>query len=220
MKFPIPCHDRSITHFHNFLPFDKAQGDEQLQEMTMQEAKELFLKSDCSYFKMCTNFYSDYIEYRQLELPKETEFVWRNEKLQMLDLEMRRFGDYRTFIRLCDVAIEFRNYDKLRMVMDSLRRLRWPLAGSSKPRVLVSETILGTKHPRVRSGVVYWAYDNGQKGIAILLMDQVLEFLYMPDVTDQELEKRIRRGQRLCKKIISDLGLNFTNQYLKHYYDF
>lgn len=188
--------------------------------MTMREARELFLKSDCSHFKMCTNFYASYIEYRQLELPKETEFVWRNEKLQMLDLEMRRFGDYRTFIRLCDVAIEFRNYDKLCMVMESLRRIRWPLAGWSEPRVLVSETILGKRHPRVRSGVVYWAYDNGQKGIAILLMDHVLEFLYMPEVTDQELEKRIRRGQRLCKHIISDLGLNFTNQYLKHYYDF
>lgn len=186
--------------------------------MTTKEARELYLKSDCSYFKMCTNFYSSYIEYRQLDLPKELELVWKNEKIQMLDLEMRRFRNYKTFLRLCEVASDFRDYEKLRMVLDSFRRLKNPLL--PEQRVTVAETILGQRHPKVRSGLIYWAYDNGQKGIAILLMDQVLEFLFIPDVTDQGLEKRIRSGQRLCKRIIADLGLNFTDQYLKHYYNF
>ena len=186
--------------------------------MTMREARELYLKSDCSYFNMCTNYYSAYIEYRQLDLPKETEMAWRNERLQMLDLEMRRFGHCKTFVRLCEIAAEFRDYDKLCMVLESLRRLRSPLL--PEQRIFVAEAILGKKHPKVRSGLIYWAYDNGQRGIAILLMDQALEFLFIPDVKDQEMEKRIRGGQRLCKRIISDLKLNFTNQYLKHYYNF
>lgn len=186
--------------------------------MTMKEARELYLKSDCSYFKMCTDYYSSYLEYRQLDLPEETELIWKNEKIQMLDLEMRRFRNYKTFLRLCDVAADFRDYEKLRIVLDSLGRLKNPLL--PEQRVTVAETILGTRHPRVRSGLIYWAHDNGQRGIAILLMDQVLEFLFIPDVADQKLEKRIKSGQRLCKRIIADLKLNFTNQYLNHYYNF
>lgn len=48
--------------------------------MTKQEAKELYLNSDCSYFTMCTKYYAGYIEYRQLELPKSQEREWKNEK--------------------------------------------------------------------------------------------------------------------------------------------
>lgn len=186
--------------------------------MTMREARELYLKSDCSYFKMCTNNYAAYIEYRKLDLPEETELVWKNERLQMLELEMRRFGHYKTFIRLCEIAVEFRDYEKLCMVLEALSRLK-PLQ-LPEQRIPVAETILGKKHPKVRSGLIYWAHDNGQRGIAILLMDQALEFLFVPGDTKPELEKRIRGGQRLCKKIIADLKLNFTDQYLRHYYNF
>lgn len=184
--------------------------------MTLKEARDLYLKSDCSYFKMCTDNYSGYIEYRQLDLPKEVELVWKNEKIQMLDLEMRRFHNPKTFLRLCEVTIEFRDYEKLLLVLDSLGRIKSPLLPEQS--VSVAEAILGKRHLKVRSGLVYWAYDIGQKGIAILLMDQALEHLFFPNVTDIGLEKRIRSGQRLCKKIISNLQLNFTSEYLNHYY--
>lgn len=57
--------------------------------MTTHEAKEIYLNSDCSYFLMCTNDYSGYIEYRQLGLQKAQEEVWKNEKLQMLSMEIK-----------------------------------------------------------------------------------------------------------------------------------
>lgn len=186
--------------------------------MTMREARELYIKSDCSYFKMCTNNYAAYIEYRKLDLPEETELAWRNERLQMLDLEMRRFGHYKTFIRLCEIASEFHDFEKLCLVLESLKRMKTP--AFPQHRILVAEAILSMTHPKVRKGLIYWAYDNGQKAIAIVLMDQALEYLFVPDVSDADLEKRIRCGQRLCKKIIADLKLNFTDQYLRHYYNF
>jgi len=47
------------------------------------------------------------------------------------------------------------------------------------------------------------------------------------DIADKHIEvivrqmlKKIRKGQRLCKKIIADLDLHFSNRYLKHYYNF
>ena len=70
------------------------------------------------------------------------------------------------------------------------------------------------------SGLIFWAFDIGQKAIAIILMDVVLELLHHPNETDLAIERKIRKERRLCKKIIAELNLNFSNRYLKHYYDF
>ena len=80
--------------------------------MTTHEAKEIYLNSDCSYFLMCTNDYSGYIEYRQLGLQKAQEEVWKNEKLQMLSMEIKRTGDYRLFRRMYEIAKEFHDHEK------------------------------------------------------------------------------------------------------------
>lgn len=178
--------------------------------MTTREAREIYLNSDCSYFLMCTNNYSGYIEYKRLGLQKTQEDVWKNEKLHMLSVEMQRTGDYRLLQRLYEIAVEFRDYEKLRLMLDALDRIKKPM--TPLQRVDVSETILGRKFMRVRSGLVYWAYDNGQRGIAILLMDQVLQYLNIPNVTEVELERRIQKGKRLSKKIIEDLKLNFKER--------
>ena len=60
--------------------------------MTTKEAREIYLKSDCSYFIMCTKYYSDYIQYRQLEIPRNQETEWKNEKIQILYDEIRKTG--------------------------------------------------------------------------------------------------------------------------------
>lgn len=186
--------------------------------MTTKEAREIYLDSDCSYFTMCTNHYAKYIQYRQLELPKEQEDIWRNEKIQMLCLEIRKTGDYRKFIRLCEIASEFHDFENLRLALDALKRIKYPLA--SAECIHVAEALLGKKDFKVRSGLIFWAFDIGQKAIAIILMDVVLELLHHPNETDLAIERKIRKERRLCKKIIAELNLNFSNRYLKHYYDF
>ena len=186
--------------------------------MTTREAKEIYLKSDCSYFIMCTNYYSDYMEYRRLEIPKNQETEWKNEKIKTLYAEVRRTGNVKMFRRLYEIAVEFRDYEKLQITINALRSIKEPL--TPKQRLEVSETILGRKALKVRSGLIYWAYDNGQRGIAILLMDLVLEYLNIPNVTAIELERKIQKERRICKKIIAELHLNFSDQYLQHYYKF
>ena len=189
-----------------------------MSNMTTKEAREIYLKSDCSYFVMCTNYYASYIEYKKLGLPTDLENSWKNERILKLGVDIRRSGDYRLFHKICEIAQEFHDYEKLRLVLDALRCVKEPL--DPKQRISIAETILGHRHPKVRGGLIYWAYDIGQKGIAILLMDQALEYLFLPNVIDVEQIKRIRKGQRLCKKIIADLDLHFSNRYLKHYYNF
>lgn len=186
--------------------------------MTTKEAREIYLKSDCSYFLMCTNYYSEYMEYRKLEITQDQEIEWKNEKIQMLYAEIRKTGSDRLFYKLFNIAVEFRDFEKLRIVTHALKCIKEPLKPDQ--RVSLAETILGRKSTKVRSGLIYWAYDNGQRGIAILLMDMVLEYLNLPNVTSIELNKRIQKERRLCKKIIAELHLNFSKRYLKHYYDF
>ena len=57
--------------------------------MTTDDARELYLTSDCSYFIMCTYYYSGYMQYRQFDPPKTLESLWKNEKLRMLQKEMQ-----------------------------------------------------------------------------------------------------------------------------------
>lgn len=178
--------------------------------MTTHEAKEIYLNSDCSYFLMCTNDYSGYIEYRQLGLQKAQEEVWKNEKLQMLSMEIKRTGDYRLFRRMYEIAKEFHDHEKLNIMLDALSRIKSPM--TPEQRVDVAETILGRKFMRVRSGLIYWAYDTGQKGIAILLADAVITYLNLSTVTSVDLEKRIQKGRRLCHKITEELKLNFSER--------
>lgn len=186
--------------------------------MTTKEARDIYMKSDCSYFVMCTNYYTSYIEYKKLGLPSELENFWKDEKIQALAVEIRLNGDYRLFNKMYDIAVEFRDYEKLRILLDALRRISEPL--TYKQCLSIAETILGRKYPKVRSGMIFWAYDIGQKGIAILLMDLALECLYMPGMSEADCEKKVQKAQKLCKRIIAELGLHFSNRYLMHYYNF
>ena len=186
--------------------------------MTTREAKEIYLKSDCSYFIMCTNYYSEYIEYRKLEIPQKQETEWKNEKIQMLYAEIRRTGNDKLFQRLCEIAVEFRDFEKLLIVMYALKSIKEPL--TQKSRLDLSEVILGKRALKVRSGLIYWAYDNGQRAISTLLMDQALEYLNIPNITDVELVRRQKKARRICKRIIKELNLNFSKKYLQHYYHF
>lgn len=183
--------------------------------MTMQKARELYLKSDCSHFLMCTYHYSSYLEYKQLGVSKTQENIWRNEKLRMLQIEARKTGDYKLFSRAYEIAVEVRNYGKLRLILDILKHVKGPL--EPLQRLNIAETLLGQKLPKARSGVIYWAYDNGQKGIAILLMDLALQYLDIPCNADQGLSKRIQRGRQLSKRINTELELNFTAIELQNY---
>ena len=77
---------------------------------------------------------------------------------------------------------------------------------------------MGRKALKNRSGLIYWAYDNGQLAIAIMLMDQALQYLGGSEEMDKEMEKRVRRGVRVSKRMIEELDLGFSKRDLRFYY--
>lgn len=178
--------------------------------MTLSEARRIYLKSDCSHFTMCNNDYEGYLAYKRLEVSKEQENKWKNEKIRILYRELQKTGDYMLFNRLYEIAVEFRDYDKLRLLLNALDLIKQPM--SNLERISVAETILGRKLTRVRSGMMYWAYDIGQRGITLLLYDYVEQYLDISTETDAELQKRIKRGMRLCKSIMKELGFRISSR--------
>lgn len=170
--------------------------------MTTKEAKEFYLKSDCSYFIMCKNDYSAYVEYKCLELSKEKEEEWKNERLQMLFQELQDTGDYRLFDRLYEVAAEFRNEEKLKFMLNVLNDIQ---NMNTVQKIAIAETILGKRGLKARSGMVYWACDIGRLDIAVILLERVEQYLNLSNVTDLELERRIRNGRGIYRKISAEV---------------
>lgn len=173
--------------------------------MTTSEAKEIYLKADCSYFQMCNSDYSGYLAYRRLEIAKTQEDRWKKEKMRILYRELQKTGNYLLFDRLYEVAADFRDYETLLLLVNALELIKQPM--SQKQGITVAETILGKRFMKVRSGMIYWAYDNGQRGIMLLLLDYVMHCLEDAQITEVDLEKRMKKAYRLYHRIRADLNL-------------
>lgn len=173
--------------------------------MNTDEAREIYLKSDCSYFQMCNHNYSKYLEYRRLGTTKEEEEKWKNEKIHLLYQELRMKQDSRLFGKLYDITVEFRDCEKLQLMYEALNFLKYPMEPHHS--VCVAEIILGKKAWRVRSGLIYWAYDIGQMEMAVLFVYETMYYLNISHVTNVELNKRIKKMRRLCKRIVNELAL-------------
>lgn len=174
--------------------------------MTTKEAREFYMKSDCSYFIMCNRDYEKYMEYRRLDLTKEQELIWKNEKIQILYREVRNTGQYELYERLYNIAVEFHNFEKLYIMFNALPFLKQTL--NSRGCIAVAELILGKKMKEARSGLIYWAYDCKQRGMALLFIDEVIHLLEFSEELEESLNKRARKARRLCVKIIDELNFN------------
>lgn len=174
--------------------------------MTTKEAREIYLRSDCSYFRMCNKDFANYIEYRKFGPTKEQEMIWKNEKIQILYREVRSSGRALPFERLYRIAEEFHDYEKLKIMCDALPFLSDSL--SPKERVSVAELLLGKKAQKARSGLIYWAYDSKQRGMTLLFIDEAIHLLDISQDLDNELCKRVKKARRLCVKIIDELNFN------------
>lgn len=174
------------------------------KELTINEARKLYLKSDCSHFAMCTTDYSAYLKYKCLELNREQEDMWKCEKIQMLYQELQRTGDYRLFERLYKIAAESRGEEKLKLMLRALKIIKHK---NLAQQISTAEAILGKKGRYGRDGLVCWAYDIGRKDVAVSLLEQAKKYLDMTNVTNIELEKRLRSGQSIYRKISEELNI-------------
>lgn len=173
------------------------------RKMNLEEAKELYLKYNCSLFGMAREE-NRYEEYRNLNIPKAVEEEWRNEVFHTLKEQLKVTGTAKLFNRMCDISDCKHNKERLLDLIQALKDVRYD---DLKMNAVISETILGRKALSVRSGMVFGAYDIGEPKLAKELLTFVLDLLDSQEV-DSDLTARYDSDRKLCHEIAAELNIN------------
>lgn len=183
---------------------------------TIGQAKEYFLAMGCSHFHMDREYAQRYEEYCRLNITKQTETEWRQE----------RFDDY--YIRcveypcddplfdlsteplwwlhssMCDLFEALKTDTALMKMLEVTQQIRdkVPL----EDRVIVAETINGRTDRTVRRGLIYLAYDLGNIPAAKAFVELALHFSVYDKHHNRGIE-RCQRAAQLSNDIKLELGL-------------
>ncbi len=180
--------------------------DEQIK--TIEQAKEYFRAMECSSYHMWREYPQRYEEYKQLNISKETERVWQEE----------RFGEYYTSIientdgkslwnlhaRMYDLFEALKSESALLKMLEVTKHIRDRVP--TQDRVKVAETINGRTAREARHGLIYSAYDLKNIPAAQAFIELASHFSIYEGQERFEIE-RSQRASRLCNEIKLELGL-------------
>ena len=173
--------------------------------ITLEEAKEMFLKYDCSTFAMAREDQPFYEEYRKSNISKEMEEKWIQELFDHLKDQLKSKGSVMLFDRLYDLA-KNGNRDNRERLLALKEALAFVKYDNLRDNAIISETIIGRKVLSVRSGMIFWAYDLGEYEIAKELVLYTMDLLsYQPE--EDRLRDRFERDRTKCRLINSELQL-------------
>lgn len=172
--------------------------------MTIEEARNIYKKNNCSLFVMAREDFDSYTLYKRLNIDKAVEQKWRKEMIADLADQLKENGDSKIFNQLYDLSVSFFDEERLNLMMQSIDKIEIRDVATS---LCIAETIMGRKALSVRSGMIFWAYDIGAKESAITLVKKVLTFTNIR-TNDLEVEERARRDREKIKEIVNVLGLD------------
>lgn len=173
--------------------------------LTLEEAKAVYLKYNCSMYGMAREELDIYNEFRKSNISKEMQEKWRQELFVKLKDELRSKGSVGLFNRLYDLAENGnrQNKERLLVLKDALAFIKF---NNLKDNAIVSETIIGRKELSVRSGMIFWAYDLGEYEMAKELVLYTMNLLsYQP--TEERLKGRFERDRTTCCLVEKELQL-------------
>ena len=173
--------------------------------ITLEEAKEMYLKYDCSRFVMAREDQPFYEEYKNLNIPKEMQEKWRQELFDQLKDQLKIKGSYRLFNRLYNLAENGHrdNKERLLALKEALAFIKYD---NLQDNAIISETIIGRKALSKRSGMIFWAYDLGEYEIAKELVLYTMDLLsYQPE--EDRLRKIFEEDRIECSLINAELQL-------------
>lgn len=171
--------------------------------MTLKEAKTIYLKYDCSLFAMAREEKMVYETYKLLNIPSSVEEKWRQEWIGILMEQLKKSGSCELFNKIEDILEDCHNKKNLFVLK---KALDYVIFENSEMKASVAETMLGRKDLSARSGMIFWAYDIGEHGIAKELLQFVINLLTNQSV-DEEISSRFERSIRTANMINSELKL-------------
>lgn len=171
--------------------------------MTIDEAKELFFRYNCSLFAMAREEKEAYEDYRKLNISSSIENEWKKELFISLAKQLKTSGESELFNRMYNLSDNQHDKERLVVLKQALNEV---VLNDAKTIATVCETVLGRKELSERTGMVFWAYDLGEQEIAKKLLVFVWELLSKHTV-DTNLQARYERDIKKCSMINSELSL-------------
>lgn len=138
--------------------------------MTVKEAESIYKKNNCSLYAMSRDE-KKYFEYKELNIDIALERKWKTEVIKDLVDLLVKTGDSKIFNRLYDLSVSIHDRERLELMIMSIELVKLEDVRTS---LCIAETIMGRKNFSCRDGMIFWAYDIGEKEKAIDLIKKVL----------------------------------------------
>ena len=189
--------------------------------MTIEEAKKVFFEYNGSLFGMAreekgarigetaeyfgiAKLYEEkeiYDKFNKLNISDNLLKKWRQELFSCLYKQFKESGSYELFNKMYDISENKRSKDDLLILKESLYKVKY---ANAKVNACISETVLGRKNISERSGMIFWAYDIGEKEIANELLDFVYELVKVK-TTDEKIELRLKNSIKKYNAISNEI---------------
>lgn len=168
------------------------------EQRLMEMAKSEFLKYGCSEFAMAreSRFYVDG-SFSKLNIPKTTLCQWSQEKIDDLHRQIARTGSALIFAEMGRVVENYCSRENLQMVEKTMTMVN---LRDSQSLAIVAETLLGRKIIKVRDGLIFKAYDMGEKKLAISWLNKTKELLEQTRSNDEN-RLRINNDAARCNEM-------------------
>lgn len=175
--------------------------------MTIKEAKDLYIKYDCSLFAMAREEKSKYEKYKILEISNEEEEKWKQEQFLNLSEQIKTTGDSITFNKMYNLSEKSKSKENIGIMEKVLKYIKYD---NLEIKVSVSETILGRKDISVRSGLVFWSYDLEEYDLARRLL-LFANNLLTSEISNSDITPRVKRAINKCNLLDEELNLKTHN---------
>lgn len=174
------------------------------KKMTFAEAKKIYFKYDCSLFAMAREEEKEVYEaYKLLDVPDSMEKEWRKERFDILRERLKREGTGSLFNKMFEIAEKERDRKMLFILKEVLNEIDYE---NIQIRACISETVIGRKALSERSGMVFLAYDIGERVLAKEVLQFVVNLLSNGALT-KEMNLRFERNITKCRIINEQLEL-------------
>ena len=165
--------------------------------MTFEEIKKIFFNYDGSLFAMAREEKEAYEQIKLLNISEKTFESWRQELFLQLWNELKENGKSDLFNRMYNLADYSHNKENLLILAEALHYINYI---NQNVNALISETVLGRKELKERSGLIFWAYDLGEEEIARKLLNFVKDLLKV-EASDNRIKLRLERDLKKCNLI-------------------
>ena len=180
---------------------------------TLEQAKKFFIYMDCSLFHMGREYPQRYAEYKNLNIPKQTDNEWRRDKFYEISSKIMENpssdSTWRLHSQMHDLFVSLRTKDEVLKMLEVTKYIRDKVPAND--RVIIAETINGRARREARSGLIYGAYDSGDIATAKEFAELSLAYSSFDDSNKWKFwdksKQRNQRATQMCKEIMNELGL-------------